>query len=120
MLNSQPVHHKWADEKLVFGASATSSNDLDPCIINDHPTVSISNMEKKSISTDDINRTEHVPSLAIQDYMEKIRELNDRLDMVKNIARPGCSYEVLNTALSYMSSLATLLSKMPQKLHASL
>nr|GEV88368.1 uncharacterized mitochondrial protein AtMg00810-like [Tanacetum cinerariifolium] len=40
--------------------------------------------------------TEHLPSLANQDYMDNIRELNDRLDMVKDIARPGCSYEPID------------------------
>lgn len=76
--------------------------------------------------TDDINRmakfccTEHYPCLTNEDYMDNIRKFNDRLEMVKDMVRPGCSYEVLNTALSYMSSLATILSAMPQKLHASL
>ena len=46
--------------------------------------------------------------------------LTDCYLQVKDMVRPGCSYEILNTALSYMSSLATILSAMPQKLHASL
>ncbi|XP_071706209.1 uncharacterized protein [Rutidosis leptorrhynchoides] len=107
---------KWADEKLLFNASTTSSDAL----------VSITNTEKEKLSTDDINRmvklccTEHFSSLREADYMQKIREFNDRLDMVKNLVRPGCSHEVLNTALSYMTSLANFLSHMPQKLQASL
>ncbi|KAL4585888.1 hypothetical protein LXL04_010515 [Taraxacum kok-saghyz] len=86
------------------------------------------NTEKEKLLTDDINGgvkvklicSEHLLSVSEQDYMEKIRELHERLDMVKKIVRPGCSDDVLNTALSYLSSLATILSHMPQKLHASL
>ncbi|KAK9051525.1 hypothetical protein SSX86_028152 [Deinandra increscens subsp. villosa] len=95
--------------KSLVGASVTSSGILGPCIItdhiSDHPAVSINQAEQ---------------SLTNQDYMEKIMEVNDKLDMVKNIVKPGCSYEVLNTALRYMSSLSTSLSKTPQRLHASL
>ncbi|KAD4982575.1 hypothetical protein E3N88_19246 [Mikania micrantha] len=74
----------------------------------------------KNLSTDDINQAEHVQNLVNQGYMEKIMELNYKLAMVKNMVRPGCSYEVLNTALCCMSSLVTILSKTPQKPHASL
>ncbi|KAL8227983.1 hypothetical protein R6Q57_015567 [Mikania cordata] len=36
----------------------------------------------KNLSTDDINQAEHVQNLANQGYMEKIMELNYKLDMV--------------------------------------
>ncbi|KAG6703275.1 pyrophosphate--fructose 6-phosphate 1-phosphotransferase subunit alpha-like isoform X2 [Carya illinoinensis] len=49
------------------------------------------------------------------DYMEKIKELQGYLDMVKKIAKPGCSEEVLNVALSSMSSLVNLLSSMSSR-----
>ncbi|KAK1424994.1 hypothetical protein QVD17_20336 [Tagetes erecta] len=116
------VHPKWADEKLQIGVSATSYDDLVSCIINDHhhPILSIIDTEQKNISTDEVNQTDDLQRLTDQDYMEKIMELNDKLDMVKTMVKPGCSFEVLNTALRYMSSLATSLSKTPQRLHASL
>ncbi|GJY00092.1 cell division control protein 48 homolog C-like protein [Tanacetum coccineum] len=90
------------DEDLQFGDSATSSDVLEHGLVDDHPPVSRMNAEKEKLSTDGINRmaniccTEHLPSLANQDYMDNIRELNDRLDMVKDIARPGCSYEPID------------------------
>ncbi|KAJ9563269.1 hypothetical protein OSB04_008429 [Centaurea solstitialis] len=83
----------------------------------------MSNTEEEKLWIDNMNEKVKLysVSLADEDYMEKIRELHHRLDMVKEIVRPGCSCEVLKTALSCMSSLATLLSQMPpQKLHASL
>ncbi|KAG2696771.1 hypothetical protein I3843_07G072900 [Carya illinoinensis] len=49
------------------------------------------------------------------DHMEKIKELQGYLDMVKKIAKPGCSEEVLNVALSSMSSLVNLLSSMSSR-----
>ncbi|XP_024987505.1 uncharacterized protein LOC112522541 [Cynara cardunculus var. scolymus] len=125
-METPPVGLRWACENLLCGPSAASSDVLESSLVNDHPAVSMSNTEEELL-TDDINKkvkpccTEHFLSRADQDYMEKIRELHDRLDMVKKIVRPGCSYEVLNTALSFMSSLAAILSQMPpQKLHASL
>ncbi|XP_062144775.1 pyrophosphate--fructose 6-phosphate 1-phosphotransferase subunit alpha-like isoform X2 [Alnus glutinosa] len=55
-------------------------------------------------------------------YMEKIKELQDYLEKVKNMVKPGCSQEVLKVALSSMSSLVNFLSSMSTrpKLHASL
>nr|XP_043624962.1 uncharacterized protein LOC122596448 isoform X2 [Erigeron canadensis] len=119
-METPAVDVSWRDKKLLSGVSSTSSDVLDPCLMNNHPLASISNTENKNISPVGINHQKEFLSLTRQEYMEKIRELNDRLDMVKNIARPGCSYELLNTALCYMSSLVTILSEMPQKLHASL
>ncbi|KAI3719252.1 hypothetical protein L6452_20147 [Arctium lappa] len=126
-METPPVRLRCAHEKLLYGPSAASTDILEPSLVNDHPAVSMSNTEKEKLLTDDINEkvqpgcTEHLASRVDEDYMEKIRELHDRLDMVKEIVRPGCSYEVLKTALSFMSSLATILSHMlPQKLQASL
>ncbi|KAK9997882.1 hypothetical protein SO802_017485 [Lithocarpus litseifolius] len=53
--------------------------------------------------------------------VERIKELHDYLDMVKKIGKPGCSEEVLEVALSSISSLINLLSvASTPKLHASL
>lgn len=53
--------------------------------------------------------------------MEKIKELHNYLDMVKMIVKPGCSEEVLEVALSSLSSLLNFLSiSSTPKLHASL
>ncbi|KAI7738110.1 hypothetical protein M8C21_014519 [Ambrosia artemisiifolia] len=112
----------WADEKksMVVG-SATSYDDSDPWTISDHSAaVSIINTKLKNVSADEINQARGLQSLTNHDYMEKIMEVNDKLDMVKDMVRPGCSYEVLNTALRYMSSLATTLSTTPQNVRASL
>ncbi|CAH1416183.1 unnamed protein product [Lactuca virosa] len=114
------AHHLWVDEK--------QSDVLDPSLVNDHPAPSMLNLEKETLLTDDINQgvkvklvcREHLLSVAEMDYMEKIKEFHERLDMVKKIVKPGCSHEVLNIALCSLSSLARILSQMPQKLHASL
>ncbi|CAK9160160.1 unnamed protein product [Ilex paraguariensis] len=57
-----------------------------------------------------------------QHYIERIKELQCQLDMVKEIVRPGCSEEVLNVALNSISSLVRILSMLSskQKPHASL
>ncbi|KAI3448991.1 hypothetical protein Pfo_005656 [Paulownia fortunei] len=50
-----------------------------------------------------------------QDYVEKIKEFQCFVDMVKKIVRPGCSPEMLNVALSSMSSLVKTLSVISSK-----
>lgn len=57
-----------------------------------------------------------------QDYLEKITKLQGYLDEVKKIVSESCSQEVLEVALSSISSLITTLSSMSSstKLHASL
>ncbi|CAL5382512.1 unnamed protein product [Camellia sinensis] len=50
-----------------------------------------------------------------EDYTEDIKEVQAFLDKVKKIVRPGCSQEVLNVAVSSMSSLARILSAMSSK-----
>ncbi|CAL5382515.1 unnamed protein product [Camellia sinensis] len=52
-----------------------------------------------------------------EDYTEDIKEVQAFLDkgLVKKIVRPGCSQEVLNVAVSSMSSLARILSAMSSK-----
>ncbi|KAL7605607.1 uncharacterized protein LOC111879989 [Lactuca sativa] len=106
------AHHLWVDEK--------QSDVLDPSLVNDHPALSMLKAEKEKLLTDDINQGVNLLSVAEMDYMEKIKEFHERLDMVKKIVKPGCSHEVLNIALCSLSSLARILSQMPQKLHASL
>lgn len=58
-----------------------------------------------------------------QDYLEKITKLQGYLDEVKKIVRESCSEEVLEVALSSVSSLISILSPMASsstKLHSSL
>ncbi|KAG7025939.1 Pyrophosphate--fructose 6-phosphate 1-phosphotransferase subunit alpha [Cucurbita argyrosperma subsp. argyrosperma] len=60
-----------------------------------------------------------------QDYLEKITKLQGYLDEVKKIVRESCSEEVLEVALSSVSSLISILSSMASsssftKLHSSL
>ncbi|KAI8025722.1 Pyrophosphate--fructose 6-phosphate 1-phosphotransferase subunit alpha [Camellia lanceoleosa] len=50
-----------------------------------------------------------------EDYTEDLKEVQAYLDKVKKIVRPGCSQEVLNVAVSSMSSLARILSAMSSK-----
>ncbi|KAK3014327.1 hypothetical protein RJ639_008920 [Escallonia herrerae] len=45
-----------------------------------------------------------------QDYMGRIKELQQYLDKVRTIVKPGCSQDVLKAALSAMSSLTSILS----------
>ncbi|KAK2988172.1 hypothetical protein RJ640_020654 [Escallonia rubra] len=45
-----------------------------------------------------------------QDYMGRIKELQQYLDKVRTIVKPGCSQDVLKAALSAMSSLTAILS----------
>jgi pyrophosphate--fructose-6-phosphate 1-phosphotransferase len=47
-----------------------------------------------------------------QDYMGRIKELQEYLDKVRTIVKPGCSQDVLKAALSAMSSLTDILSLM--------
>nr|APR64352.1 pyrophosphate-dependent phosphofructokinasealpha subunit family protein [Populus tomentosa] len=47
-----------------------------------------------------------------QDYMGGIKKLQEYLDKVRNIVKPGCSQEVLKAALSVMASVTDVLSVM--------
>ncbi|KAK4484011.1 hypothetical protein RD792_011224 [Penstemon davidsonii] len=47
-----------------------------------------------------------------QDYMGRIKSLNEHLDKVRAIVKPGCSQDVLKAALSAMSSVTEILSVM--------
>ncbi|CAK7345956.1 unnamed protein product [Dovyalis caffra] len=47
-----------------------------------------------------------------QDYMGRIKKLQEYLDKVRNIVKPGCSQDVLKAALSVMSSVTDVLSVM--------
>ncbi|KVI07575.1 Phosphofructokinase domain-containing protein [Cynara cardunculus var. scolymus] len=53
-------------------------------------------------------------SLCVEDldYMGRIKELNEYLDKVRTIVKPGCSQDVLKAALSAMSSVTDILSVM--------
>ncbi|XAR63327.1 hypothetical protein NMG60_11023232 [Bertholletia excelsa] len=54
-------------------------------------------------------------SAETQEYIDNIKEVLVHLDKVKKITTPGCSQEVLNVAVSSMSSLARVLSVMSSK-----
>ncbi|XVF35787.1 hypothetical protein REPUB_Repub19eG0001000 [Reevesia pubescens] len=45
-----------------------------------------------------------------QDYMGRIKKLQEYLDKVRTIVKPGCSQEVLKAALSVMASVTEVLS----------
>ncbi|XP_022981962.1 pyrophosphate--fructose 6-phosphate 1-phosphotransferase subunit alpha-like [Cucurbita maxima] len=47
-----------------------------------------------------------------QDYMGRIKKLQEYLDKVRTIVKPGCSQEVLKAALSVMGSVTDVLSVM--------
>ncbi|KAF8405610.1 hypothetical protein HHK36_010517 [Tetracentron sinense] len=47
-----------------------------------------------------------------QDYMGRIKKLQEHLDKVRNIVKPGCSQDVLKAALSAMASVTEVLSVM--------
>ncbi|XP_027091123.2 pyrophosphate--fructose 6-phosphate 1-phosphotransferase subunit alpha [Coffea arabica] len=47
-----------------------------------------------------------------QDYMGRIKRLQEYLDKVRTIVKPGCSQDVLKAALSAMSSVTDILSVM--------
>jgi pyrophosphate--fructose-6-phosphate 1-phosphotransferase len=51
-------------------------------------------------------------SVEDQDYMGRIKKLQEYLDKVKSIAKPGCSQDVLKAALSSMASVTDVLSVM--------
>ncbi|KAK9073651.1 hypothetical protein SSX86_006245 [Deinandra increscens subsp. villosa] len=46
------------------------------------------------------------------DYMGRIKEVNEYLDKVRSIVKPGCSQDVVKVALSAMSSVTNILSVM--------
>nr|GMD25975.1 pyrophosphate--fructose 6-phosphate 1-phosphotransferase subunit alpha [Ipomoea batatas] len=45
-----------------------------------------------------------------QDYMGRIKQLQEYLEKVRTIVKPGCSQDVLKAALSAMSSVTEILS----------
>ncbi|XP_077209908.1 pyrophosphate--fructose 6-phosphate 1-phosphotransferase subunit alpha [Tasmannia lanceolata] len=47
-----------------------------------------------------------------QDYMGRIKKLQEYLDKVRNIVKPGCSQDILKAALSSMASVTDVLSVM--------
>ncbi|CAI9762976.1 unnamed protein product [Fraxinus pennsylvanica] len=47
-----------------------------------------------------------------QDYMGRIKQLQEHLDKVRSIVKPGCSQDVLKAALSAMTSVTAILSVM--------
>ncbi|XP_059636668.1 pyrophosphate--fructose 6-phosphate 1-phosphotransferase subunit alpha-like isoform X2 [Cornus florida] len=47
-----------------------------------------------------------------QDYIGSIKKLQEYLDKVRTIVKPGCSQDILKTALSSMASLTDILSVM--------
>ncbi|XP_073283103.1 pyrophosphate--fructose 6-phosphate 1-phosphotransferase subunit alpha [Primulina huaijiensis] len=47
-----------------------------------------------------------------QDYMGRIKKLQEYLDKVRSIVKPGCSQDVLKAALSAMASVTDILSVM--------
>ncbi|XP_078443373.1 pyrophosphate--fructose 6-phosphate 1-phosphotransferase subunit alpha-like [Wolffia australiana] len=47
-----------------------------------------------------------------QDYMGRIKELQEYLDKVRSFVKPGCSQDVLKAALSSMASVTDVLSVM--------
>ncbi|GAB2289316.1 hypothetical protein Dimus_023620 [Dionaea muscipula] len=47
-----------------------------------------------------------------QDYMGRIKKLQEYLDKVRTIVKPGCSQDVLKAALSAMASVTDILSVM--------
>ncbi|KAG6472958.1 hypothetical protein ZIOFF_070438 [Zingiber officinale] len=51
-------------------------------------------------------------SIEDQDYMGRIKKLQDYLDTVKSIIKPGCSQDVLKAALSAMASVTQVLTVM--------
>lgn len=45
-----------------------------------------------------------------QDYMGRIKKLQEYLDQVRTIVKPGCSQDVLKAALSVMASVTDVLT----------
>ncbi|CAA2934007.1 pyrophosphate--fructose 6-phosphate 1-phosphotransferase subunit alpha-like [Olea europaea subsp. europaea] len=83
-----------------------------------HLATSMLCTEDEKLMKDDICLSNMLPhrksylSFHDLDYAEKIKKLQCFLDSVKKIASPGCSQEVLNVALSLMSTLVRILSAM--------
>ncbi|XP_068652558.1 pyrophosphate--fructose 6-phosphate 1-phosphotransferase subunit alpha-like [Aristolochia californica] len=51
-------------------------------------------------------------SVEDQDYMGRIKKLQEHLDKVRSIVKPGCSQDVLRAALSAMASVSDVLTVM--------
>ncbi|KAM7472377.1 hypothetical protein LguiA_010560 [Lonicera macranthoides] len=80
------------------------------CFINgDCSEISLLNTEVEKLLSDEQSEELHF-CLDNAEYFEKIEQFHVYIDEVKNIVRPGCSQELLNVALSYVSSLAGILS----------
>ncbi|KAL3619838.1 hypothetical protein CASFOL_034750 [Castilleja foliolosa] len=54
-----------------------------------------------------------------QDYMGRIKKLQEHLDKVRSIVKPGCSQDVLKAALSAMASVTDVLTIMSSSSSAS-
>ncbi|XP_051124594.1 pyrophosphate--fructose 6-phosphate 1-phosphotransferase subunit alpha-like [Andrographis paniculata] len=70
-----------------------------------------------------LNNNEQHCSLIDQDYIERFKQFQIYVSQVKKITRPGCSPEMLDMALTSISSLFETLSAISSKpaiLHASL
>ncbi|KAK3009016.1 hypothetical protein RJ639_013846 [Escallonia herrerae] len=111
--NAEPVVY---GKDLVF-LPVTSSE-----IWDDRSAISMPNTADEKLLTDDLCQNsrlqleEQILGLHNQEYIGNLKELQNYFDMVKKIVRPGCSEEVLNVALSSLSSLAKVLSDMSSKI----
>jgi pyrophosphate--fructose-6-phosphate 1-phosphotransferase len=54
-----------------------------------------------------------------QDYMGRIKQVQEYLDKIRTIVRPGCPQEVLKAALSVMASVTDVLSVMSNSSNSS-
>ncbi|KAK2967895.1 hypothetical protein RJ640_001564 [Escallonia rubra] len=90
--------------------------------MDDRSAISMLNTADEKILTDDLCQNSRLQSeelilgLHNQEYIGNLKELQNYFDMVKKIVRPGCSEEVLNVALSSLSSLAKVLFAMSSKI----
>ncbi|KAA8515769.1 hypothetical protein F0562_018620 [Nyssa sinensis] len=97
--------------------STTLSEVSNARVTNEHSTISMLNPDDEKFMMDNLYQISgppkfKKPGLCLQDhdYIGKIKELQVYVDKVKKIVKPGCSQEVLEVALSSMSSLVETLS----------
>lgn len=94
------------------------------CISNEHSASSAKNtVDEGEVLKDDFysNDRLHCGEVCLhfhdQDYIEKMKEFHFYLDTVRRLAKPGCSQEVLNVALTSLSTIVQRLYVMSSRTH---
>ncbi|XP_075478309.1 uncharacterized protein LOC142519246 [Primulina tabacum] len=95
---------------------APYASDMDrrsrTCMLNTEDEIC---MNDAICSNDSMSSKKQVSSFQDEDYTENMKQFQLQVDKFKKLAKPGCSPEILNTALGSMLSLFDTLSLITSK-----